>query len=81
MATVDATIGAMDRMITAPSNTWQRRWVSVPGVVSNVPSQRPPPAASHPPEVLGAAPPSTLLYAVPLSGWACVTLSPSHPWG
>lgn len=71
VATVDATIGATDRMITAASNTWQRRRVSVPGVVPNVPSQRPPPAASHPPEVLGAAPPSTLLHAVPLSGWAC----------
>ena len=30
LATVDATIGAKDRMITAPSNTCERRWISVP---------------------------------------------------
>lgn len=28
LATVDATIGAKDRMITAPSNTCERRWMS-----------------------------------------------------
>lgn len=30
LATVDATIGAKDKMITAPSNTCERNWVSVP---------------------------------------------------
>lgn len=39
LATVDATIGAKDRVIIAPSNTWDRQWTSVPRAGLNVPNQ------------------------------------------